>query len=422
MKIWFTLFVFIIICFFNSCRTNQSTTLRDTNHLYKKSNTELNAGYSLYHVNDSISYLYYHISNENSIYKKADTSSFFYSHLKITYSLIRDPNSTTIIDSGSVFIYDKQAEVRSYFLDGYFPIKLKYLNTCYIDITVYDIHKKTKYNHQLYADKQSRYTRQNFLVSTSKNKINTSYCFKLNDTVYLKSARTLEKKAIVDVFSKQFEIAAPPFSTKVRERFNYIPDSTFSLNLDTTVSKLCLTSKGLYHIRTNQTNKNGVSLFVYESVFPKISDANDMILATRYIMSKKEFQNCESATNKKQEIDNFWVSLAGSNERAKELIRKYYIRVQEANKLFTSYHEGWKTDRGMIYIVYGAPNVVYKNTNGETWIYGENKNPHSINFSFNLVENPFSDNDYILERNPMYKDSWYQAVDFWRQGRVYLND
>ena len=37
----------------------------------------------------------------------------------------------------------------------------------------------------------------------------------------------------------------------------------------------------------------------------------------------------------------------------------------------------------------------------------------------NKMENPFTENDYKLQRSPMYKSSWYRAVDSWRSGRAY---
>jgi GWxTD domain-containing protein len=128
------------------------------------------------------------------------------------------------------------------------------------------------------------------------------------------------------------------------------------------------------------------------------------------------------AVDQKKRIDKFWTDLGGSNERAKELIRKYYGRVLESNKQFTSYQEGWKTDRGMIYIIFGAPNRVTKRKNVEIWTYGEAANSSTTTFSFFRIKNPFTDNDYYLERNDLFKEPWYQAVDLWRQGKIYLDN
>ena len=40
-------------------------------------------------------------------------------------------------------------------------------------------------------------------------------------------------------------------------------------------------------------------------------------------------------------------------QKAKSLIAIYYNRIQNANLHFTTFKEGWKTDRGMIYVVFG---------------------------------------------------------------------
>ncbi len=45
----------------------------------------------------------------------------------------------------------------------------------------------------------------------------------------------------------------------------------------------------------------------------------------------------------------------------------------------------------------------------------------SLSFSFEKVENPFTNNDYALSRNQLYQSSWYKAVESWRNGRVYSN-
>ncbi|HLB00932.1 MAG TPA: GWxTD domain-containing protein [Bacteroidota bacterium] len=41
-----------------------------------------------------------------------------------------------------------------------------------------------------------------------------------------------------------------------------------------------------------------------------------------------------------------------------ELMEEYYARVDYANKHFGHYTEGWKTDMGMVYIIFGAPGNV----------------------------------------------------------------
>ena len=124
-------------------------------------------------------------------------------------------------------------------------------------------------------------------------------------------------------------------------------------------------------------------------------------------------------SEQKTMLDSFLVNLTNNKNRAKEVVKNYFSRVQNANLLFTSYQEGWKTDRGMIYIIFGPPNNVYRSSFSESWIYGEENNFNAINFNFSKVDNPFSENDYSLNRSSIYKGSFYKAVDTWRQGRVF---
>ena len=144
-----------------------------------------------------------------------------------------------------------------------------------------------------------------------------------------------------------------------------------------------------------------------------------MLEPLKYLTTRQEFKNLQDRGANKETIDDFWFRVAGNRERGKAIIREFYNRIEEANRFFTSYLEGWKTDRGMIYLIYGPPNVIYKTLDSENWIYGEQNNVLSVNFTFYKVDNPFTENDYYLSRSPVYRSSWYRAVDSWRQGKVY---
>ena len=144
-----------------------------------------------------------------------------------------------------------------------------------------------------------------------------------------------------------------------------------------------------------------------------------MIEPLRYITTTKEYNQLKNAANIKREIDNFWLKIGGSAEKAEKMLRLYYQRVQMANEKFTSFKEGWKTDRGIIYIVYGQPTNIYKGISSETWVYGEENNILSIKFQFNRKTDARTNNRFDLIRNPDFKNNWYRAVDQWRQGKVF---
>jgi GWxTD domain-containing protein len=228
-------------------------------------------------------------------------------------------------------------------------------------------------------------------------------------------------KVTVDCFFKEFPIAAPPFSSKAPDEMKYRPDSVFTISLTTNTFQLTMPPKGFYHVKANPVSNEGVTLLTFDETFPGVSNSEEMIECTRYLMNKTEFEECKNAANKKEAIDKFWIGLGGSNERAKELLKRYYGRVKEANKYYTSYTQGWKTDRGMIFVIFGPPANIYKSTKSEVWVYGVETTINSLRFVFNKTSNPFSDNDYLLERSQFFKDPWYNAVDYWRQGHVYID-
>ena len=106
-----------------------------------------------------------------------------------------------------------------------------------------------------------------------------------------------------------------------------------------------------------------------------------MIPPLQFISSSEEFLELKESKNTKIALDKFWLSKTKDNEQqAKKLIHTFYRRVENSNKFFTSYLEGWKTDRGMIYLIFGAPNIIYQTKGGERWIYGEKNNIYSLNF------------------------------------------
>ncbi|HTL82971.1 MAG TPA: GWxTD domain-containing protein, partial [Bacteroidia bacterium] len=148
--------------------------------------------------------------------------------------------------------------------------------------------------------------------------------------------------------------------------------------------------------------------------------AEQLVYPLRYLTTKQEYAAMDTATNKKEAVDKFWLNACGSQERARLVIRDFYNRVGAANKLFSTEREGWKTDRGMIYLIFGPPSNVYKTANEETWMYGSDIGSGNITFIFDRSGTDiFSQEDFMLERNESMNVIWIQAVDSWRQGHVY---
>ena len=242
-----------------------------------------------------------------------------------------------------------------------------------------------------------------------------------NNTPYVMPLRlvtedTSSRQFLVKYFSRDFQPPIPAFVEKYRAPFNYSPDSTFTLELKNGKTPFFIPEKtGFYFFQPDTSILQGPSLFRMDPGFPKVTQHSLMLDALKYITSAREFQQLKSYNYPKVAVDSFWIVNAGRPDLATELIRKYYLRVETANKLYTSYTDGWKTDRGMIYIVIGKPSKVFRSFEQEVWIYGEYDDPRALKFYFNKAQNPFTDNDYVLVRNQYYKSVWYQNVQIWRR-------
>jgi hypothetical protein len=96
-------------------------------------------------------------------------------------------------------------------------------------------------------------------------------------------------------------------------------------------------------------------------------------------------------------------------------MRSYFKRVELANQFFSSFKEGWKTDRGMVYIIYGIPDEVYKFKDREVWKY--KSSTYKASFDFVRSGTLFDPDNYVLIRDNKFKETWYEVVDLWRNAR-----
>ncbi|UOQ72318.1 GWxTD domain-containing protein [Hymenobacter cellulosilyticus] len=112
---------------------------------------------------------------------------------------------------------------------------------------------------------------------------------------------------------------------------------------------------GLYALRVAGTPLP-VGLLVTDEDFPELNTADELIQPLIYLTTSAERRALLDAQVPKRAVDEFWLKVAGGNQtQARQLIRTYYGRVAAANQLFTAHKAGWMTDRGMLYIVLGAP-------------------------------------------------------------------
>lgn len=192
--------------------------------------------------------------------------------------------------------------------------------------------------------------------------------------------------------------------------------------------------RGNYRFEVETTDGNGKLIakardFAIKSPnYPEIKHVKEFAYPLYYIMDNKAFEKLIATNNEKElksEIDRFWLSHIDNPKTARSVIELYYNRVEEANKLFSNYKEGWKTDLGMMYILFGPPWYENTNLNELSWAYAYNPNDPSKNFNFytpRIKSEFYPFNNYILRRSNDYYTIYYQQVSLWLSGTILVRN
>ena len=123
---------------------------------------------------------------------------------------------------------------------------------------------------------------------------------------------------------------------------------------------------------------------------------------SQYIMSDQDinkFDNFNSLDDKRKFMYTFWKS-RNTNPNSPVLEKKieYFKRLNEANKTYKeAYKEGWKTDRGRIFIIYGKPDDI------ERFPFEADKKSYEI-WKYNSVEG--GGECVFIERQPSTGVYW----------------
>lgn len=237
------------------------------------------------------------------------------------------------------------------------------------------------------------------------------------DTVMIRDVSGTRKNLYVYRYKHEFDPALPPMTATQRP-------APRMLNIDTTMvvstnEQFRLPGEGLYYFVADTTDQFGLGLMATDMRYPKMTRPERLVKPLLYMSTGTEIAELNNTKEAKKSLDRYWLSLmAGNEEVAKQAIRAYYNRVEEANQLFTTYKEGWKTDKGMIYIILGSPDRVQRSRDREVWVYNRRNNLSEVNFTFNRKQNQFVEDHYELVRYSEYQPIWYPIVEAWRTGAI----
>ncbi|HLO46669.1 MAG TPA: GWxTD domain-containing protein [Leadbetterella sp.] len=298
--------------------------------------------------------------------------------------------------------------------------KLKNVESAVMVLDFVDIEAATKYTFDLPIDFLAKKVDTRFLVYDKKEDIFPKFIPYLYEGAefVVKPINSTQEKLFLKRYSNLSLPALSPMSSSKRDPMSeFASEEVIEIIPGEVVS---LKQKGVYVLTQNPDNhQDGYGFLVVGERFPRDTEAQSLRESLVYMSTPKEIEELKNNENAKEALDLYFLNVAKGNQvLAKQLVKTYYKRVAEANKLFSTYKEGWKTDKGMVFVIMGPPSRVQRNRQREVWLYAQNSNNSEIIFTFYRKTNAFTDQNYELVRYPEYSSFWYPFVEAWRTGNV----
>jgi GWxTD domain-containing protein len=190
---------------------------------------------------------------------------------------------------------------------------------------------------------------------------------------------------------------------------------------------------GNYRLQISITQPDGTTetrareFGVKSAWYPNVRSIREMAEPLVYLMNRKDYEAMlaiQDLDSLKKAVDAFWLTNIKSRSKAGQVIELYYSRVEEANKQFSNFKEGWKTDMGMVFILFGPPWYVENSLDSSIWYYTYNRNDARYMFRFyrpRVADSFYPYQHYILLRERYYHTVEYEMVENWKSGYVLTN-
>lgn len=396
-------------------------TVTNMSGMYNPSNSRIHPALSVYHNSPASSLLFLKIFPAELLFSGTIEPDKLLSQISIDYILkeIVNASKTELADSGRIVKQFRHEDAEKKF-QMQIPLKTQEGKLYQLSVKVTDMVRKSESLQYIYVDRTMPQSEQNFALFDMNDKSPLYKPYTIANTVFRIDYNNPEADTIfVKYYSKEIPLPRPSFSlTREKEFFND-PDSIWVVPVNKSLYYQ-FNYQGVYFFQADTSKEDGLALLNFGNRYPRIQEVQQLIEPLVYLTNSIEYGELKKAKNQKLAVDNFWLDKAGNTEKARELIRVYYNRVYFANYYFTSYKPGWKTDRGMIFIIYGPPQSVKVTPTQEKWVYYKNNYTTTVTFTFDHNPTPFSPDVYTLQRSDSYDSFWRAAVDTWRKGNIYM--
>lgn len=374
-----------------------------------------------------------------SAFHTSDSESLFYLEIPST-SLLPNPQNTDTIPTALLFIKFTLFDIS----DGKNPIpvdslsttlslklsKTKPIHTFNTPITTLPGHTYTLnislanppqrhiIHDALFIDKRTEFSNQNFLLSNLNNIPIQDNFLSANNIFRITYLRKNIDSLYVQYSKQEHPLAKLPNNPMPLNLPDFQPDTTFAIKYNPSAN-LILPNEGSYFFSIDLNQPEGILISNFGENYPRDNRASTLVKPLAYLLPENEFNDLILGdTIPKLAIDKFWLGATGSSEDARSGLRVFYTRMYYANQFFTDHAEGYKSDRGMIFVLYGVPDKIDKDYLGETWSYlVPNKN--DLIFRFEKLDSPFNNNTYRLVRNSGRPNYLNQVLAHWRKGKIF---
>ncbi len=425
--------VVLLIATFNSCRTARPTVdSKDLSYLYNPTTNPITPRYNIINQSDESSVLSVKFFDGDLFFSEANPQGVPTAMLLVTVKLFNISQGRLLSDTAVYNINIVKQEGRPEYVYS-IPLMVSKGNEYMAEVRILDRLRLKVVQAFVPFNTMSEYNKYNFKARGHFEKNDLfNPVLHINEYVNLVYNREPVDSLFIS-FYKPFRILPDPPSLLLPEKIlDYDPAQIVALPYSDTMPMM-FPKEGIYFCSVKRDIKEGFTFYNMGNTYPNMNSPAVMIEPLGYLASQDELAEMRSAEKPKVALDDFWIKCGGNVEKARELIRIYYTRVLYSNYYFTSYKEGWRTERGMIYIIYGPPDKVYKTSEGESWGYKQPVVKSSwggrytvtdeyLFFNFKQRESRFSDNDYFLSRSETLVTYWDKAVLSWRKGIVFRLD
>lgn len=422
---WFIL-CFAIAGISTGCKSNEKTATEAIEghmaSLYNPSRLSLHPDFSIFHENNNYSVLYIRAYPAELRFNEANEESEYRALLQVRYEVIRLEDSDqegVLVDSASVVYKLVEQDERSTAFFASLTIPVRQGQRYLLSVETRDLNRGSMGLEYLYVDKSNVYSAQNFKVVSMYSgypkfmrfflpgeRFNVRYRDRSIDSIYVK------------YFRIESELPRPPITATSDYTMQFTPDTSFIFPLVDTAN-YNLRREGIYQIQVDPERDEGLTLLNFGGSFPEVKTPDELMEPLFYLTTLAEYRDLRKKPNRKLAVDDFWLKTGNNMEKSRELLRIYYNRVVYSNLYFTSNKEGWKTDQGMIFILFGPPNRIQMNGNGESWYYFAKRKSKAVEFRFNRQHDTFSIQNLVWSKSTDSQMYWNEAVRSWKNGKVY---